>query len=354
MMKITRPLSNKYRNQKGAATLLIAMVILISITIIVFLTSQTIVTEQRIAANETRAAESQEAAQAGVSYVLGLIQNGGSVSGGVASPASGASFTVGVTAETNNFFSLDSVGLSTDQSARRRVREMIIGTPAVANAPDNPLTTRGTVDLKGSGTITNPYGRLTIWSGNSMVVSGASPKTIIKHPDATVGLVESTTATTRQSDVVDNDPNLSTLTDDEYFENFFGVTPAEYESAYTTLAVNPSTTSMSDLDGVNNQIIWVDGNATMTSNIQIGTEDDPVIVIIDGDMFGAGNVTIFGMLYLTGDWDAQGNLTVNGAVVVQGDVDGTGSLDVVYNINALDNLGASGGAVAVPGTWRDW
>jgi FlaG/FlaF family flagellin (archaellin) len=356
--------------ERGAATLLVAVVLLISITLVVLTTAQTVVTEQRIIANEERAKQAFEAAAAGLSYGTGYFQTNGADADGndvidtlLAAPnwtyvsgSSGPSYRVRfvqVDAGSLDRVTIEAQGRSDDQSAIRSMSETISGTPAVANAPGNPLTSRGFVDLKGSGTITNLESNMTIWSGDSIDVTGNSPKTVIKHPLADGG-IESTNKNNKGLDIVDNDPSLSTLTDDEFFQNFLGLTPADYKDSVARTVVDPDTTSMSSLDGEKATVIWVDGDARFTSNTTIGTADDPVILIVDGLMEGAGNVTVNGVLFVTGNWSGSGNLTVNGATVVRGDVDGTGSLDVIFNSSLLDNLATIGKAVAMPGTWRDW
>ena len=358
------------RTQRGAVTLLVSVVLLIAVTLIVLTTSQTVITEKRIISNQERAKQAYEAATAGLSYGAAYFQANGADADGdgsidtllsapswtYVSGASGPSYRVQfVQVDAGSFgrVEIQAQGRSDDQSAIRSLSETISGTPAVANAPNNPLTSRGFVDLKGSGTITNLESTLTIWSGDSIDVTGNSPKTVIKHPTADGG-IESTNKNNKGVDIVDNDPNLSTLTDDEYFQNFLGSAPTDYKDSVAREILDPAVTSVTTLDGMKATVIWVSGDAEFVSNTEIGTEDDPVILVVDGNMDGAGTVTVNGILYITGDWSGAGNLTVNGAAVVKGNVDGTGSLDVVYDSDLLDNLGTVGKAVAMPGTWRDW
>ncbi len=369
-MRAERQHSTRHR-QRGIVTLLVSVVLLVSVTLIVFLTAETVITEQRIISNEARAKQAFEAAFAGHGYATGYFQALGADSDGdnsvdtllaypsytYVSGSSGPAYRVRFIddVEPGNLavIRVEAQGRSDDASAVRTIVEVLSGTPAVANAPDNPLTTRGFVDLKGSGTITNLESTLTIWSGDSVAVTGNSPKTIIKHPVAAGG-IESTNKNNKGLDVIDNDPNLSTLTDEDYFRNFFGLAPADYQSRIARKVIDPVSTAVTTLDGENGTVLWVDGDARFTSNTQIGTADEPVVLIVDGDMFGAGSVTVYGILFVTGDWDAQGNLTVYGATILRGNVDGTGSLDVIFDSDVLDNTAFAGKPVGMPGTWRDW
>ncbi|MBY4678237.1 PilX N-terminal domain-containing pilus assembly protein [Marinobacterium arenosum] len=359
------------RCQRGVITLTLSTLLLIAVTLVVFTSSQGVVTQQRVISNERRAQQAFEAAFAGHGYATGYFQTfGGDLDAndsldtllgypnwtyvsGTSGPSYRVRFVDDVLVGNLAVVTIEAQGRSDDQGAVRTIREQISSTPAVANAPDNPLTSRGFVDLKGSGTITNLESSLTIWSGDSVDVTGNSPKTIIKHPTAAGG-IESTNKNNKGLDVIDNDANLSTLTDDDYFRNFFGLSPSDYRSRIVRTDIDPDTTAVTTLDGKKGEVIWVDGDASFTSNTQIGTADQPVVLVVDGNMFGAGTVTVYGILFVSGDWDAQGNLTVNGAAIMRGNVDGTGSLDVIFDSSVLDNVAFVGKPVAVPGTWRDW
>jgi len=249
--------------------------------------------------------------------------------------------------------SIQAQGRSDDQSAASLMSLTLSGTPAMATPPGNPLTARGFIDLQGSGTITNLEGTSTIWSGGVLDFTAMGANTVVKHPSAAGG-IQMSSGSDKKSDITENDPNLSTLSDDDYFRNFFGLNETNYQSSVVRSVIDPTVTSMSTLDGEKGTVIWVDGAANFTGSPEIGTADEPVVLIVDGDMSGVGNVTVNGILFVTGNWTGSGNLTVNGATVVRGNVDGTGSLDVVFDSDLLDNLDTAGRAVGLPGTWTDF
>ncbi|MEH6576695.1 MAG: PilX N-terminal domain-containing pilus assembly protein [Amphritea sp.] len=358
--------------ERGMATLVVSVVLLISITLIVLITSQAVITEQRIIANETRAKQAFEAASAGISYGLGYIQSNGADADGdsaidvllagngwtnVVSGANGASYRVRIVDDVDpgnlELVSIQAQGRSDDQSAIRSMSLTISGTPSLANPPGNPLTARGFINLNGSGTITNLEATTTIWSGDEVDVTAMSANTIIKHPTADGG-IESTNASNKGADIVDNDPSLSTLSDTEYFQNFFGLTESNYRSSVVGTDIDPDVTSVSTLDGESGTVIWVEGNADFTGTPVIGTADNPVVLIVNGNMFGAGDVTVNGILYITGNKTGAGNLTLNGATIIRGNMDGTGSLDLFFDSDLLDNLDTAGKAAGMPGTWTDF
>lgn len=370
---------NKYLKsafrQRGMATLVVSIVMLMSVTLIVLVSAQTVVTEQRIIANELRAKQAFEAASAGLSYGLGYFQaNNGAAGttnssgdyydlpGGYSSwtdvsGATGPSFRIRFNddVETGDLkvLTIEAQGRSDDQSAVKSLSLIASGSPALALPPTNPLTARGFIDLQGSGTITNLESNTTIWCGDQVDFTAMAANTIIKHPSSGGG-IEASNASNKGIDIVDNDTSLSTLSDTDYFQNFFGLSESNYQSSAAGIVIDPVETSVSTLDGEKATVIWVDGDASFTGNPVIGTADEPVVLIVDGNMFGAGNVTINGILFVTGNWTGTGSLDINGAAVVRGDVNGTGSLDVFYDSGLLGNLNTAGKGVGLPGTWTDF
>lgn len=357
--------------QQGMATLLVAIVLLISITLVVLVSAQSVVTQQRIIANEQRATQAFEAAYAGLDYGMSYFQantaddndddaldsllagNSWTYFSGTSGPSYRVKFVDDVDPGNLKIVSLVAEGRSDDQSAISSMAMTVSGTPALADAPGNPVTARGFINMSGSGTITNLEGATTVWTGEVIDFSAMSTNTIVKHPSAAGG-IESSSASNKGPDVVDNDANLSTLNDTQYFQNFFGLTEANYKGSVAGLEVDPDVTSMSTLDGENGKVIWVDGDAAFTGTPVIGTADEPVVLIIDGNMSGAGNVTVNGLLFVTGNFSGTGSLDVNGAVVIRGDMSGTGSMDAFFDSDVLDNLGDAGRGAGVPGTWTDF
>jgi len=366
------------KRERGATTLIVAAVLLVVITMVTLITARTAVMEQRTSSNVQRSKQAFAAAEAGLDYAVAYMGESGGVDhdgDDTADTLAGASLTDG-SSYTVAYCTTDSVlpaftaptaggtgglttvtifatGRSDDNSATRYVSLKVEKGPALANPPTNPLTARGLVDIRGSGTITNPEGNATIWSGHEVDFTGNSGKTAIPNP-AGSGNITSSDKDHQGPDVVEQDGSLSTLTDSQYFENFFGATPSVYKTTYASKVIDPDTTSVTTLDGDTGEIIWVDGDSRFTSNTTIGTADEPVVLIVDGNVFGAGHVTVNGIVYFNGDWTGTGNLTINGAAVIKGQVNGTGSLDVIFDSTILANTNRIGKPGALPGTWKDW
>ena len=356
------------------ATLLISIVLLIAITLVVLVSSQSVITQQRIIANEQRSVQAFEAAYAGLAYGLSYFQsntadgNGDSTldvlhSGnwefvsGTSGPAYRVKFVDDVDVGNIRLVSIVAEGRSDDSSALSRMSVTVSGTPAVSEGPDNPVTARGVIGMTGSGTITNPEGSTTIWSGENVDFTAMASNTLIKHPSAS-GTIESSSASNKGPDIIDNDSNLSTLSDNDFFRNFFGLTPDNYRATIPGLDLTTADYTKAELktelQNTPHRVIWLDGDIDLTGNLTLGTIAEPVVIIVDGDKFGAGNVEVNGLLFVTGDWSGSGSLEVNGASIVRGGMSGTGSLDVIYSSAALGNLGSAGKGAVMPGTWIDF
>ncbi|GGO88245.1 hypothetical protein GCM10011348_43300 [Marinobacterium nitratireducens] len=122
-------------------------------------------------------------------------------------------------------------------------------------------------------------------------------------------------------------------------------------------------------------IIWVDGDCTINGGT-IASYDEPVIVVIHGDVTLSGNFRLWGIVFAFSDiytetWgDPHPNdspstvLSVNGTGVVygslltNGDVDlGAGTYTLYYSKSVLDNIGAGTSVLEIArkqGSWSDF
>ena len=403
--------------QSGAVTLLTSVIILMLATILIISVSRTTIMEQRISSNEIRSRKAFEAAEAGlnfgIAYVTQTTQGGVTVPSGTDKNKNLIADTIAlttITTGTSNQYSVrfcdptanlsaitcpDSpgpvnctaapakylrsprivaCGWSDDGLGRSMVSQNVRTVPALANPPSNPVTAKGAINVGGSASVTNYYNNLTVWSGGSLSNIGNSGKTFVRNPtvsppaasvpppdrpttcSSTADYVCATDKNTTGPDVIDADPTLSNITTAQLFYNYFGVADvAAYQAGIASMpAVAPG--NVSTLNGTKQEAFVVSGSINSTMNITIGSRDQPVVMIIDGDWSGGGNTTIYGLVYVRGNIDLSGNKTIYGGVVVEGAVSGTGSLDIIFDQLIMDNLasGNVGKSALVSGSWRDW
>lgn len=400
--------------QRGAASLLISLVLLTVITFVSLYTSRSVLMEQKISSNEYRSRIAFETAEAGAEDAIAYINWGGkkgdrnddgaldpvfdtngdgigdsntadiqladgTVTGHVAltltNVSSGGTFAI----------KIESTGTSPDNTASRTITQVLALVPGIPNVPDNPLLTRGSIVIDGSATVYNDQGASTIWSGSAVDLgSNNSTHTQIANPDdpnypdclggsVDCGTVNSSDRYTAGLDIIENDDSLAHLTDDEFFKNFFGALPETYHDSRVTLdvlAANVDQYASADPPGIRlatNEVIWVEGDTSIDGGtvgcasavVGAGTcptaDLKPSIVIINGDATFSGTPHFYGLLYVTGNVSVSGNLDITGAMVVQGaNLNTSGSLNVKYDSGVLGKASDSGGLGNGGGSWRDF
>ena len=414
-------------SERGAATLLTALVLLIGVTATLFYTGKTVLMQIQNTANEQRAAQALAAANAAMDYALAYFDQGGPAQNDddpytdddgdgnaieldytQAAPfPQGGDTPISLNGATGSFyFDLNdgkcapfvgtvktalivATGQSDDNLGQRTIRQCVSALDIFGgNAPRQPLVARGGVGLTGNYKIINRFNNTTIWSGNKATIGmSASASTYLREQTqavsdltkaeleniATNNSYTSQPITDRNKgsgvDTIDEDPRLSTLTPEQFFNNFFFSDRDEVKSfaQFTSMsdAAAATTAALADSSQNASGIVWVDGDATINGG-QYGLPDQPQIIIINGNFESSGNPVIYGMLYIAGQFDAAGTPTVYGSVVVEGDpalvptgessAVGNGTVNLVYTPFTLDRAPNpfSGTTAPVTGSWRDW
>ncbi|PKI14282.1 pilus assembly PilX family protein [Colwellia sp. 12G3] len=397
-------------NQRGAIVISLSIIFLLLTTFVTLYSTKAILLEQKIVNNQTRSALAFEAAEFGLSTavqyisdgidrdddtnidpifapaaavapaVLGVGTTNTSLVGTVVGKQQSVTVTItDITTAPDTFFAfrIVSQGFSDDSSATRTITQVIRVVDALPNVPDNPLTARGTVDIAGSATVINPEGTSSIWSGGDVELgANNSVSTEVADPsDANYPLcmdtpmkcntVSTSNKVTVGLDIIEHDSNLANLTAEKMFENFFGMTPAAYKASTVTMDLAGG----SDFGAAHlatNEVIWYDGDADINGgtvgctvavtggNICDVANEDPSIVIIDGNADMKGGPHFYGIVFVMGNVTLSGNSTVHGAMIVAGESNTTGSLNIWYNSRLLSNTRDNGGFSAASGAWKDF
>lgn len=382
-----------------------ALILLVLITMVAGYTGRAVLFEQRISANDFRGRQAFEAAESGLAAAMLYLASPGEADkddDGAIDPVfdtdgdgigdsttttypdnSSVAVTVGgVFPE----YAVQATGFSDDRTAMRLVRAIGASVDALPNSPGNPLTTRGTVIVDGAATVHNPEGHSTIWSGgdvdlgsNNATATNIADPTDPGYPSCmetsmTCGTTPSSSKVAVGLDVITNDSSLANLTDSEMFQNFFGISMANYRESRVTLdvaAADANNLATAGSPGVHlgaGEVIWVEGDVSLANITTTGCEVpvvgagncpnaslDPSILIINGDLDTAGTPTLYGLVYVIGDVTVSSNTTVHGAMIVGGSTNTTsGSLDIWYNSDVLQNARNNGPLSSSPGSWRDW
>lgn len=273
----------------------------------------------------------------------------------------------------------------TDNGRSEAVVRDLIATYDVSNgAPAVPFIVQAGINVTGGGTfdiVANPNAGgegvpVSIWMGSSLDSNG-SWRTCEAYeyyrsiePPADVECVgngnnncncergsELSDAKTRFNDIVDADIDMP-----EIFPTFFGVPKAEYGSVRSGMQ---QVANCGELSSSSSGQIWVDGACDVkdAAGTQIGTADDPVLMVVNGNFRMNAQSTVFGIVFVTNagcdpcsrDISMNAGATVYGAVLIDHDVDRfNGGFSIVYN-EAIINRATDGNALApVPGGWADF
>lgn len=403
--------------QRGAATLLTALVILIGITLVTITTSKTVLVESRIAADNYRTAQAVAAANYAMDYGFNYFNNGGfdqvnnttgaagsdgiidvitvpslpSAFGGQTTTATlsfnntaGNGCVAAGTTATMKHGKITATGFSDDGLASRTISQCVAPVAVLRNdGPKQPLVAHGGVALTGNARIINRYTNTTIWSGDDVSIGSSSAmETYIKNPSVgalTLTQLLDTNETHNTQlvsnrnlgnglDIIDKDPSLGTLTGLEFFKNFFNAeSRAELKEKANSNGQSYTSMGSAVTDPVKSGLIWVEGNQSMTGGT-IGSIDKPAIVVINGDFSIGGGATIYGLLYVTGKYTINGTPQVIGANIVEGTnlatetpatppiVSGTGTISLVYwaGFESGQPSFPPGQGSIVAGSWHDW
>lgn len=399
--------------QRGAATLIVTVVLLFLITILSVITAQTVVVENQVTGNQQREMQAFNAAQAGLDYfmlLLGLEEidpetgqwstdsdpfrfideskvvqvNGDCAEGKVAQFALDS---VRV-ADMPGFYDVTASGFSADCLARRVISQRVVrGVGEQHEMERVPVVAGGSVIGGGSAhNVANPENNFTIWSGaphdpansHTLISDPANP---CKYDNQAIRLQECLPHGNRVGLIRDNslsviasDRNLQELrkTPDAFFENFMGRPPNDFENLGLATSLSPADAEEAITAGMEGGRYWVDGPLNiqggtigctlgMTSTQECGRaghsgEEKPSLVIVNGDFSVQGNFVAYGVIYVRGNLKVNGTMRVYGSIIMEDDVGGNGNVDVFFSSSTLAEVEPVriDMPTVVPGTWRDW
>lgn len=357
----------KNKLQHGEVILTIVFVLLGTISLLVLFVANAGIIGAHVIANEYQTQQAFEAAAAGMDYgVVYLQENSNSIiadsdADGTINTNSfsqtlsdGSNFTLSYTNPVANDFTLIEitvVGTSADSNASRQMKQLVKFVSFGEYFTPLPLVTKGYVEITGSALVRNLVTPTTIWSGSNIDFQGAG------HTESNDGSGSSKSYT--HTDVVPNYSALGGLSNDVFFTNFFGVSAETVKSsANSYFSSNDTKIYNSELEGKQGELIWIDqtgGDAKITSAVQIGSQANPVILVVNGDFKTSGSPVIYGFIYVTGNLELTGNEQINGGIIANGEAKLDGSSEVIYNATVLDNVRNSFGLFnIVPGSWKDF
>lgn len=363
--------NNKCTTMRGAATLIITVILLVTSTMIIIFAANQGKILQKLSANQSRNAQAFQAAEAGLEYGLSYLkQNSATIlanpSGGYIQPFSNSS-TTNVTLANNSKYSIvytnpiannytiikiTSTGVSDDNTSTRIVSQEVAFGSLLATIPSTPITSKGAVSITGNSTIANPSGAIAIASAANVSFGGS-------------GTTVTTLGTGNAGSVQQNVNSLSSTSQNDFFATYFGTNTNSVKAKVANYYTSSSNTNYSaTLNGMTGTSIWIDqlsgSTTTINGNTTIGSAANPVMLIINGNFAVSGNVVIYGFVYVIGSTGINtltGNTQIIGGLVTTDALNITGNINVTYNTTVLNNLknqGAISYYAKIPGSWKDF
>lgn len=196
----------------------------------------------------------------------------------------------------------------------------------LASTPRDALLVRGNADLSGNASVTNGTGQgLAVQAGATLSVKDNKPGNYVGGLQA-------------------NNKALADTGPDALFHHYFGDNKAAMKATLPVLkGPVPSDAGA----------YWVDGDLALHGG-EIGSPDNPVILIVDGDLTVNGNTTIHGMIYASRCSKLNGTSAIYGALVVEGDCTLLGNFTLVKDLGVLSRLPLAANPGKVIGSWRDF
>jgi len=359
-MTITR-MTNSHQN--GMITLLMAVVLLFAISSLTMFGVHVSVMEQRVSANVFRSHQAFEAAQAGIDASMALldrqeIRQLGEANGGVVvstyptetltdsfeNPV--GTYTVSYeTIEADNYdhLKVSVIGTSSDNTSIKTLEQEVDFVPYISYPPPATVVAHTSVyvkdallDNQSKDPYTNDWWDAVIWSGgNSQIINTTIPAT-----------------TSELERIYEHSNKLKPLSDDGFFENFFIETRGNVKLRSIEVSCSPTACNTANLPQ-NEGLVWVTGTLTIDNNY--GSQENPVILIVEGTLKITSGATLQGLIYVDGNWDNGNNPgSINGAIIVNGSVKTSGGMNLIYDQITISNIQKNlGFPVRIAGTWRD-
>ncbi|NHA15873.1 PilX N-terminal domain-containing pilus assembly protein [Thioalkalivibrio sp. XN279] len=372
----SRPGCPSIRNrQRGAATLLITVIIVLLVNILTYMMTRTTTLENRMTAAELRSKQAFHAAQAGLDFALQNIISESldtlnTTCGIEPVDASGdsptfqllygreapvcPSPTLGL--QTRSF--VRSIGRSADGSAVRILevaidleREWIStplegsggtgGTPPVVSA----VISKGSVNFDGTASAapcaTAEQCRAWADQGHDWQkeASNDTYEGVLVTAGGTVdppGGTKSTQLYPELGQIVE-DPALASMSDDAFFKEILGVERTDFRADAEPISLDGTRTDINS-----NPNVWIEatvggevGTYTVPSDGAWGSPEKPIVMVVDGNLEIGANTVIWGVVYVTGEvTKGSGTAKVVGSLVTEEPiVKGTGNIAVFYNEN---------------------
>lgn len=361
--------------QKGAAILLTVVLLLIMVTLVTLYTGKIQSFEHQILLNTQNQIWAHTSAKSGLNQGLAIL-NVNKVWPGVEVTGSledSSTFIISALSENlpgnRQLVTMTAIGRSADGLAEATVEEQSLVYPILLNPPLAPLMVQHGVTSEGEIEIVyNPVGLgisdpFSMWSDTGVSLLGTNHHSC-KLSDFSVG----NCSTNSYSDL---SIKLADIADDS------AAFPADLASYLFNISSNEwiqlqqqSDFVLADCDSLDIGswgVIWINGDCEVSASTTIGSESDPIILVIfDGNVQFHEDVVMYGLMFSFKpfgsvkelDISMQGDSAVFGAIVANFQLGVTSELTrVIYEADVMEQLQQNTKlqrVARVPGSWHDF
>jgi len=375
MNKLPTMYTSRTLYERGAAILLTVVLLLIMVTLITLYTGKIQTFEHQIVINTQNQKWAQLSAKAGLDQGLGMLKvnkflPGVEVSGNL---EDNSTFIISAISEdlpgSRKLVTIKASGKSADGLAKATVSEQSLVYPILFNQPPAPLMVKHGFSSAGEFEVaSNPDGRgiaapLSLWSDAVVTLSGTHHHSCVLSEFHTGNCSTNTYSdhSIKQPDIADGSASFP----EDLLSYLFNIPSTEWIQLQ-----QQSDFLLADCDtlGIGSWgVIWVNGDCDVSASTQIGSQSEPVILVIfDGNVVFQNNVILYGLLFSFRPADSIKVLDINmqthsvvfGAVVTNYQLGTKGVLTrVVFHADVIQKLQDSKRlqrVARVPGSWHDF
>ena len=341
-------------HQRGAATLLIVLILLGAMLLVLLAANRGLLLELRISANQVEASAAFEAAEAGIEWAAALLNAPDRLGPDCRAAADG---TTSFRERHLRFDGSAIVARSWDRAGvPAPLQPACVPTPAgwscscpasgAAVLPDGDAAGFVLQFLAG----TRPGTLHLVATGRSTIAAANASHRVVFALQPALPVPPPTALTLR----------MTTQSADQFFVEHFGLSKQAWSAQPGVAQVDCRGDCGSALrDALGTQLerplAWVDGELLLQGPLTLGTPERPVLLVASGPVRLRGAVTLHGVLYGSEiSWSGVAT-PLRGALLSEGAAGGDAALDLGRDAALLEILRTRTGTLTrVPGSWRDF
>ena len=353
-----------HNSQRGAATLLVTLVLFLALALVVLGLHRALSIEQRGATQRVRATQAFEAAEAGLAWMQSRLNSVHRI-GPDCAPSSDANATT----FRERYLAIDratgAVAPSTAQPGCVRgasgwACSCPVSGAAALSAPGGtefaPAFTLSLQSAARAGAVRIVANGCTSVAGTCAAGGAGSTNASVADGSARTEVTLGLFAGLRGAPTAAVTARAAAETPEQFFAARFGIDAPTWrgQSVVARIACTADCgDALRDAVEAGHALLWIDGDLALTAPLPLGTSAHPVLIAASGAVRLSGGVTVVGVVH--GASVALVGATVRGAVLSADGDAGAAAAGAVFDADVVSALTRQTGSfVRVNGSWRDF